>query len=725
MYHRHICQLLLLLLPAYAVAQPLVIGTDSVVGGSKAFDKTLQTVVVQANSKRLQDARIGQTVEWLDSAYLTKHFTGNFATTLSSLPGVNVISIGSGYGKPVIRGLGFNRIAYVDGGLKQEGQQWGADHGLEVDAFNQDPVQVIKGAGSLLYGSDALGGVIVRQSAPTPHRQGVYGTYTLMGQSSTMGGGSSLMMGYLRGAHHLRLRLSGQYHGDRNVTADSITYLTRWIPIYNRRLKNSATQTYASQLRYEYLGEQIESSLQASINGERSGFFPGAHGVPDIKRVQPDPSRYNIELPYSTVRQISTQGVLRWTISPEWHLSGVLGWQQNLRRERSAFHTHYGGLQKPAVDPDLEFEFDLKTLSARLDASYYAPRGGKWTLATDGQYQWHKRRGYGFLLPDYKRATSGISLIYQGKLTRRLHITTGLRYDLGYIDMQPYLDPYLAAYLKERGATPATMEQYYYSSQAVKRLWHNASGSLGIAWQITPQWLWKVNLGKSFRLPGVYELAANGIHHGTFRHEVGDPSMGSEEGWLLDSEVSYEGALCSFTLAPYVTYFTSYIFLEPSGRWSVLPHSGQIYNYRSTQALFTGVELETTWHLHSDWDYHLQGDYVYTYNVADQLALPYSPPARLSHDVTWHPDPWSISLKHRMIAPQHRIVRNEEPTPGTAALLDIAASYEGQLRQLSYRLSLSVQNILDTRYYDHMSYYRRVNLPEAGRNILLTIHLSF
>ena len=155
MYCRYICHLLLYLVPIVALAESSLSRPDSIALKPHPFDETLQTVVVRANSQRLQTARLGQTIEWLDSTYLTKHFTGNFAATLSTLPGVNVITIGSGYGKPVIRGLGFNRIAYVDGGLKQEGQQWGADHGLEVDAFDQDPVQVIKGAGSLRTSRDS------------------------------------------------------------------------------------------------------------------------------------------------------------------------------------------------------------------------------------------------------------------------------------------------------------------------------------------------------------------------------------------------------------------------------------------------------------------------------------------------------------------------------------------------------------------------------------------
>ena len=86
--------------------------------------------------------------------------------------------------------------------------------------------------------------------------------------------------------------------------------------------------------------------------------------------------------------------------------------------------------------------------------------------------------------------------------------------------MSPYHDPYLADYLKERGESSATLAQYYYSSQEGERRWHDLSGSVGLAWQINRQWLWKVNLGRSFRLPGIYELAANGIHQMCIRDSL-------------------------------------------------------------------------------------------------------------------------------------------------------------------------------------------------------------
>lgn len=86
-------------------------------------------------------------------------------------------------------------------------------------------------------------------------------------------------------------------------------------------------------------------------------------------------------------------------------------------------------------------------------------------------------------------------------------------------------------------------------------------------------------------------------------------------------------------VAPFVTYFTDYISLQPSGKWPILSHSGQIYRYQSTRALFTDVELEGTRYLYPQWDYYLQDDYVYACNMVDRLAPPYSSPARLGHDL--------------------------------------------------------------------------------------------
>ena len=133
----------------------------------------LPDVVVTETYQQRQAKKSTLTVDVADQDFLRKHFTGNFMQAMENIPGVQAMDIGSGFSKPMIRGMGFNRIAVLENGIKQEGQQWGADHGLELDAFNIGAVNVLKGPSSLLYGSDAMGGVIdvVPPAVPVDNRQ--------------------------------------------------------------------------------------------------------------------------------------------------------------------------------------------------------------------------------------------------------------------------------------------------------------------------------------------------------------------------------------------------------------------------------------------------------------------------------------------------------------------------------------------------------------------------
>ena len=137
----------------------------------------LPEVVIAETYQQLQNKKTALTLEVADRDFLRKHFTGNFMQAMENIPGVQAMDIGSGFSKPMIRGMGFNRVAVLENGIKQEGQQWGADHGLELDAFNVDAVNVMKGPASLLYGSDAMGGVIDIAPVQVPAENMLFGGY--------------------------------------------------------------------------------------------------------------------------------------------------------------------------------------------------------------------------------------------------------------------------------------------------------------------------------------------------------------------------------------------------------------------------------------------------------------------------------------------------------------------------------------------------------------------
>ena len=173
----------------------------------------LPDVVVTESYQQRQAKKSALTVEVIEQDFLRKHFTGNFMQAMENIPGVQAMDIGSGFSKPMIRGMGFNRIAVLENGIKQEGQQWGADHGLELDAFNIGTVNVLKGPSSLLYGSDAMGGVIDITSPPVPSVDMLFGDVTLLGKSVNGTLGGSFMLGIKKSFWYAQVRYSEQHFG--------------------------------------------------------------------------------------------------------------------------------------------------------------------------------------------------------------------------------------------------------------------------------------------------------------------------------------------------------------------------------------------------------------------------------------------------------------------------------------------------------------------------------
>ena len=585
----------------------------------------LPDVVVTESYQQRQAKKSALTVEVIEQDFLRKHFTGNFMQAMENIPGVQAMDIGSGFSKPMIRGMGFNRIAVLENGIKQEGQQWGADHGLELDAFNIEAVNVLKGPSSLLYGSDAMGGVIDIASPPIPSANMLFGDVTLLGKSVNGTLAGSLMLGLKKNAWYAQIRYSEQHFGDYRIPTDTIVYLTQKMPVYGRKLKNTAGVERNIGLFTQYQRKGYKADYSISNVYQKTGFFPGAHGVPDASRVEDDGDSRNIELPYSKVNhlKVTTHQQYAWE---KLILSGDLGFQNNHREEWSAFHTHYGSQPAPEKDPDKELAFDLNTYSASVKARFIGSSSWEHTLGWDGQHQRNDISGYSFLLPEYHRSTTGLLWLTTYKPNNILSVSGGVRYDYGYIGISPHEDVYLADYLRRQGYDDEQVESYKWNSHAVRKHFGDYSFSLGLVWTPSVQHMVKVNIGRSFRLPGANELAANGVHHGTFRHEQGDASLKSEQGWQMDASYNLRYHGFSVSVSPFVSWFSNYIFLRPTGEWSVLPHAGQIYRYTGAEALFAGTEATIDINFLRHFNYRISGEYVYTYNCDEHIPFSFSPP---------------------------------------------------------------------------------------------------
>ena len=695
----------------------------------KSNDLQLPEIMVRENFENSRNKAEVLSIEVIRKDYIVENNAGNLVKTIEKLPGVYAMDIGSGFSKPVIRGMGFNRVAVAENGIKQEGQQWGADHGLEIDQFNVEKLEIYKGPMSLQYGSDAIGGVIEIIPASVGTENGIYGEVSLIGKSNNNLAGLSAVIGVTRNRWNAKARITEQHFGDYKIPADTIVYLTRKLPVYNRELKNTAGYERSIASTMGYSGEKLSSSLTISNVFQKTGYFPGSHGVPEASRVQDDGNSRNIDLPNSNVNHLKIISNTSFK-TRNWKTSLDVAFQNNHRQESSMFHTHYGNQEAPANDPDLEMDFRLNTYTGNLKIESTGNEDWKHQFGINSDYQRNRIAGYSFLLPEFNRFTIGSFVIERYRLTDKIQLIGGFRFDYGRLAISAFRDEYLARYLESMGGyDPNEIAFYSQRSFGTQKRFNDVSWSAGLVFNPDDRQTYKINLGQSFRLPGANELASNGVHHGTFRHELGDTSLVSERGYQLDAAYTFESDRFYFSVNPFVNWLSKYIFLNPTGEWSVLPHAGQIYRYSQAQALIGGGEISASYEIIRHLTLESGFEYVHLQNLSDGYPLPFSPPMSAITSITWH---WHsrnksleklhTNLEHHWIGRQDRIARNEEVTPGSN-LFNFSINNTWKVGRSRFNLSFQVRNIFDAKYYNHLSFYRKLNIPEPGRNFQVIVKI--
>lgn len=688
----------------------------------------LNELVVKAHTHHRTGLQTAS-VQEIGRSYLLRNNAANFAQTLASLPGVASMDIGAGFSKPVIRGMAFNRVAVVDKGIVQQNQQWGADHGLEIDQYDVDQARVHKGPLSLLYGSDAMGGVIEILPANVPETDMFWGDATMIAKSNNDLLGASVMASLKRGRWFARARVTAQEYGDYRIPADTITYLTWQLPVHERRMKNTAGRELNASLSLNVQTQRVNSWLHASNSYGKNGFYLGAHGIPSLSRLLPDASARNVEMPYSFSNHFK---IIHNTAVqlPRAKLLLDAAFQQNRRQEWSPFHTHYANQQPPSANPDLELAFLLNTYS--LSAHFVWHEDKKWTktVGLSSEFQDNTVKGYSFLLPQFNRFSGGMFLLNTVRVNERFSLSGGIRYDMGRIRVNGMRDEVLLAYLKAQNYSETDAAFYAQRADNLHKTFGDFSGSVGFSYAPHRRHAFKMNLGKSFRYPSANELAANGVHHGAFRHEKGNRHLVSEQGYQLDAEYAFQSSRFSLKISPFATYFSNYIYLNPTGKWSVLPHTGQIYEYNQSRAFMAGGELSAEYAFENGLSVASDVEYAYNYNISDRYPLPFSPPAVVASRVAYAGNlrktlsHYTFQLENQYVFAQNRIARNEAKTP-RASLFHASAHLHWRVRGFGFITDIQVQNIFDAPFLNHLSFYRRLNAPEAGRNMQLILKIPF
>ncbi len=647
----------------------------------------------------------------------------SFAETLESIPGVTTNNVGVGIARPVIRGLSGTRIYVADMGLRQEGQQWGNDHGLELDQYGIERVEVIRGPATIVYGPDAMAGVIHILNDIWPEQNGLKIDLLSGYKTNNNNWHHSVGIKGLKNNFYFNARFSQKQYQDMRVPIDSFTYLTFNLPIYERRLKNTAGLERNASLTLGYKTKSSKFWIRGSYYHLNQGLFAGAIGVPNAYGLGHENDFKNIELPSQRVGhfKIDAHHITRLRKNTIW--STDLGYQRNDRLEQSLAHLHGVLLSSPS---DTAHRFVLETYQFRTTIKRTVSAKSKLNVGATGLYQTNEHAGFEFLLPNFSTLEFGIYAFAEQVLNERWNLNFGLRTDYARVETEQ----------KNRAVVQQGQVLDQELAPELTRNFANWAAQVGLNYEITHHHILKFNLARTYRFPRAVELPMNGVHHGTFRHEIGNPDLQTETAYQLDVLYEYHTDTRVLTITPFVNYYNNFIYLRPTGQFSTLPDAGQMFRYAQHDAVLSGAEVMFQQAIGKQFNFTTKAQYVHAYNLSLGRNLPFIPPLELSLEPEWKMGDWKF-MKRAFFKPmvnyvfaQNLVDINEKATPGFLLLnADIGFQIlsgkslgkvnfpQGMLVNLGFR------NILNTPYLKHLSRYRLLDITEPGFNFMVTVRV--
>ncbi len=686
----------------------------------------LAEVMVQDRYADTRKQTASLNIEVADKTFMERNLGGSLMHTLSRLPGIKTIGIGSGQSKPLIRGMGFNRVVVTDKGIKHEGQQWGADHGLELDQFAAGEAELLKGAASFIYGSDAIGGAINVKPGLLPAAQTLGGSIELIGKTNNNLYGSSLNFFGRKQNWFFDSRITYLNYSDYRVPTDTVYVYDYAVKLHKQYLRNTAGRETGVHFNTGYITDRFRSLFYVSNVHTRSGFFANAHGL-EPRRVDTllhDHSARDVQLPSQEVNHFKLVNRSHYHTGSHL-LQADFGYQHNFRQEFSQYVNHG---YMPALYPDamrtpsnLERQFDKQVYSLNVRDRLQLNRH-ELILGLNGEYQNNHINGWSFLVPSFKQSTAGIFLYDKFKLSDQVLVHAALRYDHGRLRMFRYTDWF------------QTEGQKLIRANNLTRTFNTLVWSAGINYLSPGPFSLKANVGKSFRMPIAKELSANGVNYHYFSYERGNPSLNSEQSYQADLTLGWGTEKWSVQLSPFYNYFPNYIYLNPTAEHDYFYGAGnQVFQYAQSQVMRYGGEIQLKYRIMKALSTELLGEYLYSKQLSGDkkgYTLPFSPPASLLMNLSWSPSLNSnftstyLSVDYRITAAQNNIVPPEKKTPGYG-VVNIQTGAEIRLNHQPVTISLQAQNLFNTRYLNHTSFYRLIELPEAARNIILLLKVPF
>lgn len=605
----------------------------------------------------------------------------NLCDILKQTEGISALSTGNGIAKPVVRGLYGNRVLVLLNGLRFDNQQWQEEHGLGLTSFGLAKVELIKGPIGILYGTEAIGGVINLIEEQKPLQENRQLDIGLTFNSNTLGG--MLQAGFKQSHRNKwwRIRIGVDNNADYSDGK-------------NQRVLNSRFDGYylKSTLGFEKHNWVSTNNFSSSFN--RFGFI-----FNDIYNfVFPDNrwSRALNENPAHLVLLNVLSSENKFRLKDKLRLNVNIGVQSNKRMENEG-----GG----AISLDMH----LLTIQSLAKLEYRINEKNKLIFSNLNAFEDNTNFGARKIVPDARMQESNLSVNYEHMVNNKWTIEHGLGFG------EKWIKTFFTASVngQEQEVRPFEKFSPYYNFLS------------GLSYYPSKQINLKANVATGVRIGNLAELSSNGLHEGIFTYEIGNPDLKNEQIFSVNFLAAWNSSVLEIWCSPFFNYFKNYIYLASVDEsWFGFP----VYRYKQQDAHQFGSECSATLKPFKNVQLKLGYSGMIS-KTADGNFTPFLPAQKIETKVTCqahilHKIPVSVFTNLEYYSAQNNTAPNEASTPDYS-IWNAGVSSTIKTGKVEIDGFISIHNLLNTAYYDHLSRFKSIGLLNMGRNLLLGIKLLF
>ena len=627
----------------------------------------------------------------------------NLSDLASNITGVSSLKTGNTIGKPIVGGMVGRRVVIYNNGVRLEGQDWGSEHGPEVDAQDVNEITVIKGPGSLRYASDALGGLVLVESPELLVKPGIEAGIGLHGMSNGRAGSSSA---YLSG-RFAKIPLSYRFQGTLKRSGNTHT------PQYV--LNNTGALERNFSARLGYTGKRWRVEALHSLFTSKVGIFSGAHigNLTDLRNAfeaeQPFDSTgfdYVIERPYQDIIHELSKVTFQYRINDAHQLELQYSRQYNSRLEYDKdvpLNDSLAALNLP------DFSLEITTHIAEMLWSHQMGKRLSGSFGLTGKHQGNTH-AYRSFIPNFHNQSVGAFWI-ERYVKNRFAIESAIRYD----------HHFLTVYQRDESNNIVETDHPF----------SGLSGSLGGLYNVSKSFRINAAISSGWRMPWVNELYSSGLHHGVAALEYGDNTMQIERSIGFNLSPEYETEKLWLSMDVYGQLLHNYIYLQPAEEPTLtIQGAFPTFYFQQTDAWSGGIDLTARIKITPQLEAQGTASAVRIQDRNSAEYLPGTPSDRFSLAVTYSGKvkriDWSISPRFDHVAKQWRVLQAADfvPPPNAYNLLSATATMKFPFKSRVITTVFRVENILNTSYRDYLNRFRYYAL-DLGRNYSLKFNIPF